>query len=142
VKGFRDTFTDPLLAGYLGNLTTLPELQARCRFTLHQAADFLGVSPETYRRWVSDRSPNVTAVRLLAIRAGHLPWDGWQGWQMVETGIVPPGYRDAITPGQIMAVPYRLQQLADLKRQIGAFAALDDQAAFNAEVADRHKVTD
>ena len=119
------------------NLSSLGTLQHRCWMSSQEAAEFLGVTLRTYRRWLKGKPP-AWARLLLAIRAGYVPWDGWQGWQIVNEGIVPPGYRDPVTPGQIMAVPYRLQQLAELKRQIRQFAELDDQAEFNQQVLARH----
>lgn len=127
MKGFRDSYSHPLSAGYVGNLTTLAELQERCRFTRNQTAEYLGVSVQTYRRWLNDRSPNVTAVRLLAIRAGYLPWPGWQDWEMHAGKLYPPGYRQGIGPGEILAVPYRMQLIAELQRQIREFNAMADQ---------------
>ncbi|MEA3274930.1 MAG: hypothetical protein U9Q81_06495 [Pseudomonadota bacterium] len=56
---------DFLHLGYLGNLTTLPELQLRCGFSVQQAADACFVSPETYRLWLRDRRPDTIAVRML-----------------------------------------------------------------------------
>lgn len=103
-----------------------------------QVAAFLGVTVRTYRRWLRAKPPEWARL-LMAIRAGFVPWDGWRGWRIVDDGIVPPGYRDSVTPGQIMAVPFRLQLIADLKTRIRQFAELDDQAAFNAEVLNRHK---
>ena len=128
-------FSDSYLAD---KLSSLRAQQYECRFSADQAAGFLGVSVRTYRRWLRDKPPEWARL-LLAIRAGFVPWDGWQGWQMVNDGIVPPGYRDAVTPGQIMAVPYRLQLIADLKRQIRQFGELGDQVVFNAEVLSRHR---
>ena len=107
MKGFRGHSPRPSFWVCLGDLPSLQELQERCRFTPHQAADFVGVSPETYRRWLSDRKPNLTAMRLLAIRAGCLPWPGWHDWEMRAGKLYPPGYRQGVRPGEILAVPYR-----------------------------------
>jgi len=119
------------------NLSSLRSLQHRCWMSNQDAADFLGVTLRTYRRWLKAKPPEWARL-LMAIRAGYVPWDGWQDWQMVDDGIIPPGYRDVVTPGQIMAVPFRLQQLRELKRQIRQFAELDDQAEFNHEILRRH----
>ncbi len=110
---------DSLYLGYLGNLTTLNDLQQLCGFSLHEAADACLVSPETFRRWRSDREPNPTAVRLLAILAGYVPWPGWQGWEVHRGLLFPPGYRrGGIGPGDIYAMPFERQLLAELKRQL------------------------
>lgn len=101
------SFADALLAdGYAGNLTTLRWLQLACGFTTEDAARFCLVSPETFRRWRSDRSPNPTAVRLLAIRAGYMPWPAWRGWQIHDGCLFPPGFeRGGFTPGDLVADP-------------------------------------
>lgn len=127
-------FRDSYLAD---NLSSLRSIQHRCWMDNQQAADFLGVSLRTYRRWLKGKPP-AWARLLLAIRAGYVPWENWQGWQVVNDGILPPGYRDPVTPGQIMAVPYRLQQLAELKKQVRQFAEMDDQAEFTREMLSRH----
>ncbi len=131
---FRETY-------FADNLSSLGNLQYRCRLSKSEAAEFLGVTLRTYRRWLECKPPQWARL-LLAIRGGFVPWDGWQGWLVVDDGIVPPGYRDPVTPGQIMAVPYRLQQIADLNRQIRQFAEMDDQEAFNAEFLGRHLDSD
>jgi len=114
------TTSDQLLAeGFMGNLPSLPALQHRCRMTDRQAAVFCLVAPETYRRWVRDRRPNPTAVRLMAIMAGVVPWHGWQGWEMHRGLLFPPGYiRHGFQPGELLAIPFRLQLLAEYQRQV------------------------
>lgn len=115
--------------GYLGDLTALRALQQRCRFTNDQAAAFCGISPHTYRRWLTDRRPNPLAVKLLAIQAGYVPWDGWQGWEVHGGRLFPPGYvRDGLKPGDLLAIPFRVQLLAEYERQIRRFDSMADQA--------------
>jgi transcriptional regulator with XRE-family HTH domain len=112
---------DSLYLGWLGNLPSLPDLQQRAGFTLHEAAAALLVSPETYRRWRSDRKPNPTAVRLLAVLAGYVPWQGWQGWEVHRGLLFPPGYRrNGISAGDLYAWPFERQMLAELRRQLKA----------------------
>lgn len=119
---------DLLQDAFLGDLTTLRLLQRRCRFTDRQAADFCLVALDTYRRWGRDRSPSPTAVRLLAIRAGFVPWPGWEGWEVDNGRLFAPGYsRGGLTPGDLNALPFRMQLLAEYERQIRAFWALADQ---------------
>jgi transcriptional regulator with XRE-family HTH domain len=109
---------DSLYLGWMGNLPSLQDLQQRAGLTLHEAADALLVSPETYRRWRADRKPNPTAVRLLAILAGYVPWSGWQGWEVHRGLLFPPGYRrNGIGPGDLYAWPFERQMLAELRRQ-------------------------
>lgn len=108
-----------LAEAWLGNLTTLPELQLRAGLTRNKAAALCGVSPETYRRWRTDRSPSLAAVRLLAIMAGYVPWPGWDGWEVHNGYLLPPGYtRYGINAGQILAIPFRDQLVTEYRRQL------------------------
>jgi hypothetical protein len=102
----------PLALGWLGILTSLRELQQRCRFTDTQAARALLVSPETFRRWRTDRPANPTAVRLLAVLAGYVPWVGWEGWELHNGLLFPPGYsRGGIPPSEFFALVFYRQQV-------------------------------
>ncbi len=104
--------------GYLGNVTMLRDLQHLAGLTTHDAAAACLVSPGTFRRWRSDRVPNPTAVRLLAILAGYLPWPGWQGWEMHNGYLFPPGYdRHGLSPGEVLEMPFIYQLVADYQRR-------------------------
>jgi DNA-binding transcriptional regulator YiaG len=104
---------------YLGNLTTLPDLQFRCRYTNEKAAEVCGVSPETYRRWLADRKPNLAAVKLMSILAGYVPWSGWSGWEVHAGLMFPPGFtRYGIGPGEIQAVTFYRQQISALRERV------------------------
>lgn len=108
-----------LQEAYAGNLTTVRTLQLLCRFTNHEAAGYCGVSPHTFRRWRSDRMPPFAAVRLLAVRAGYLPWPDWSGWEMHNGLLFPPGMtRGGIAPGEVLAIPYRHALIADQRREL------------------------
>ncbi len=113
----------------MGNLPTLPSLQLLCGFSNQEAAHFCFVSPETYRRWLHDRPANPTAIRLLAIRAGFLPWPQWRGWEIHEGFLFPPGVsRNGLAPGHINGLPYwrelvRHYQRQDRERQADALGA-------------------
>lgn len=109
--------------GYAGDPTALRTLQLLCRFSLEDAARFCLVSPETFRRWRCDRTPNATAVRLLAIRAGWLPWPEWDGWQMRAGRLYPPQWiGQGLTPGEVAALPYLHQLLAEQRRALDAYS--------------------
>jgi len=69
-----------LYAGWVGNLTSLGGLQSLAGLTNVDAAKLCGVARETYRRWRTDRTPPLYAFRLLTIRAGYVPWPGWEKW--------------------------------------------------------------
>ncbi len=97
----------PLLVdAFMGDPTTLRSLHLACGFTWREAAAYCLVSPETYRRWLTDRHPNPTALRLLAIRGGYVPWPTWDGWQVHGPCLFPPGLRRyGYTPGDLLAAP-------------------------------------
>ena len=90
------------------------------------AARFCLVSAETFRRWRCDRTPNRTALRLLAIRAGYLPWPEWRGWELHGGCLFPPGIsRGGFSPGDLLANPLWRQvvtsqaaELADLRARV------------------------
>ena len=114
----RDT-TTILQEGFKGNLTTLRELQLVAGLSAEDAAHICMVSPSTFRRWRADRRPNPTALRLLSIMAGYVPWRGWDGWEIHNSVLFPPGYsRHGIRPGDILALPFTLQLLAEYRRQL------------------------
>jgi hypothetical protein len=108
-----------LREGFMGNVTTLRNLQLMCGYSNTQAAEVCCVSVETYRRWRRDRTPNRAAVRLLAIFAGYLPWDGWRGWEMQGGYLFPPGFeRHGIAPGEVITLPYWRQLAKQLQRDL------------------------
>jgi hypothetical protein len=118
-----------LQAGYLGDLTTLRTLQLLCRFSLNDAARYCGVSPHTFRRWRSDRVPPRSAVRLLAIRAGYLPWPDWAGWEMHNGLLFPPGMtRGGIAPGDVLSMPYLHALIAEQRRELQERRKFVDEA--------------
>ncbi len=102
----------------MGDLTTLPALQHRCRMTDQQAASFLGVSQETFRRWRTDRKPNQAAVKLMAVMAGYVPWFGWEDWEVHDGHLFPPGYtRHGFTPGDIFSITFLRQSAQEYRRK-------------------------
>jgi hypothetical protein len=106
-----------LQQGYWGNLTALGALQSVLGMSNAQAAAACLVSPHTYRRWRTDRTPNPTAIRLLSIMAGYLPWSGWSDWEMHRGFLFPPGYvRHGLSPGDVLAIPYTMQLLSRYRR--------------------------
>lgn len=108
-----------LAEGFAGNVTVLRELQFFAGLSNESAAHSLLVSPETYRRWRCDRHANPTAVRLLAVLAGYLPWSAWHGWELHAGCLFPPGYtRHGLKPGEIMAMPFVYQLIGEYRREL------------------------
>jgi hypothetical protein len=88
-----------LAEGFAANLSTLKDLQRRCRLTNSEAAKLCGVPLRTYRRWSAHGNPHPGAVRLLALLAGFVPFEGWQGWEFDNGCLFPPGYaKNGLTP--------------------------------------------
>ncbi len=104
---------------YAGKLPTISPVQLLCRFTVDQAAEYCGVSSHTFRRWRLDRRPSFTAQRLLAVRAGYLPWPGWDNWQMDGGLLFPPGFTGhGYSAGEVLALPYLHALRAELEREL------------------------
>ena len=79
------------------------------------------MSVRTYRRWLQHGNPSPTAVRLLAILAGFVPWAGWFGWEVHNGSLFPPGYRKGgIGPGEFFALVFYRQQVTEQRRRIAA----------------------
>ena len=109
---------DVLAQGFRANLSALPLLQLLCGLTDQQAAAVCCVSPRTYRRWRKSGQPHPVAVRFLAVLAGYVPWDGWQGWEVHKGLLFPPGFsRHGISPGYIQAITFREQLVSEYRRQ-------------------------
>ena len=101
--------------------------------TNQQAAQVCGVTVRTWARWLKHDSPPPAVRRLLAILAGHLPWPNWNGWEMHNGYLFPPGFsKHGLTAGHLMAIHYDRQLLALLKqelRQLRAEKRESDSAA-------------
>lgn len=66
----------------------------------------------------------MAAVRLLAILAGFVPWDGWDGWEVHKCCFFPPGFsRGGISPGEFQALVFWRQQVREYKHQNAALRA-------------------
>ena len=104
------------LLGYLD--LPVPEIRAVC-----------GISERQWQRWKAGYPVNRSALRLLAILAGYVPWEGWSGWVVCDGHLFPPGVgKHGVSPGEIHAWPFLRQLLAEYQRQVRDFEALPDQA--------------
>ncbi|WP_201092826.1 hypothetical protein [Thiocystis minor] len=132
-----------LAEGFAVNPKTLRALQRACRFSDQQAASACLVSLRTYRRWLASGNPDPTALRLLSILAGYVPWSGWAGWEVHNGYLFPPGYsRGGIPPAEFFALVFYRQQVsvyqevnATLKARVAALESSADAGARQA--ADR-----
>ncbi len=105
--------------GYNGDASTLNLIRHRCGFSDDEAAAYVNTSPANFRRWKRQNSANLTALRLLAIRAGVFPWTGWEGWEMHNGYLFPPGYiKGGILPGEIIHMIFLKQQVEELRKRI------------------------
>ncbi len=112
-------FSSLLHGPWVDNLSSLHELQHRTKLTNEQAALLCGVSLRTWYRWKKNDSPQPAALRLMAILAGHLPWPGWDGWEIHNSHLFPPGIsRNGISPGHLIAIDYERQLLSLLKSEL------------------------
>lgn len=131
--------TSPILQAALeGDLSTFREVQLCCGFTDHAAAHYLGVSLRTLRRWRATLSPPLSALRLLAIRAGACPWPGWEGWEVHTGYLFAPGQtRRGFKPGHVMSVTFLHAQIRNYKQQLADLDAEIER--LRAELAALHK---
>jgi transcriptional regulator with XRE-family HTH domain len=105
-----------------------------------QIAELLGISPETWRRWLTDRKPNPAAVRLLAILAGYMPWDGWQGWAVENGYLFPPGFRkNGLRPEEYQAVIYYRALARDYRAKMQNLEAELDQLRLQLQALEREQ---
>lgn len=132
---------DLLAEGFAANLSALKALQQRCKLSNAEAAALCGVTLRTYRRWRSEGNPPASAVRLLAVLAGYVPWEGWSGWEVDRGYLFPPGFsRHGILPGEFFALVFTRQQVgayrqenAKLKARL-ALLEQDDAAGLRAQL--------
>ena len=63
-----------------------------CGLSQASAAEYVGVSERTFRRWEKDGNPPLYAVKLLRLRAGFIEDinQAWAGWRIVEDELIPP----------------------------------------------------
>jgi len=110
---------DILESAYLGTLTKLGEIQTILKVDNETAAQICFVSPETYRRWRSDRKPNKCAMKLLGILAGYVPWPGWEKFfynphdQMLYSQELKYGF----SPGDLHTLHYLKLGFEQLQRE-------------------------
>jgi hypothetical protein len=121
-----------LHAHFLGKspTDTVRDVQALAGLSDADAANFVRVSPQTFRRWRSDRLPDMSAVRLLAIRAGYMPWPEWHGWLVRNGRLYAPSnvWADAgFKPGEVAGMPFLYQRIAALEHQIRSLKAVQHE---------------
>ena len=91
-----------LADGYDTTNTSLKPLMMLAKMDIHQTAEFLHVSKKTLYRWEQTGRPDPTASKLMAIRAGFVPWENWRGWEMHAGRLFAPGQlRHGLTASMI-----------------------------------------
>lgn len=104
------------------HLNALYDLRfADCGLSRLAAAQWLGISERTLIRHESASHPVISPIyRALRLRGGHLEEIGsaWRGWRMQADRLYWPGDRYGLTPGQIMAIAFDRQRLAELERKL------------------------
>jgi hypothetical protein len=120
-----------LAEGFAANPAALKALQQRLSLTNADAAAAVGVRPRIYRYWLAGANPSPSALKLLAVLAGYLPWDGWE---MHRGCLFPPGFnKGGIAPGDFHAVIFWRQLTSELQRQNRALEARVAELEGNAE---------
>lgn len=90
-----------------------------------KACAVLGVSPKTLARWERENQAPAVVVRLLRLLCGELGAlsTEWHGWRLAGDRIYPPGCTRGWKPGFVLALPYRSDQVRDLKRTVARLEA-------------------
>lgn len=88
----------------------------------NELAALMGVHRTTVQRWIDRKELPAPVYQLLLIRQhgklGQLH-DAWAGWSIdTRRGDLVTPVGDTILPAQILSVPYRLHQLAELQRKL------------------------
>lgn len=82
--------------------------------------ELTNVHPDTARRWKRTRKISKAYATLVALRiTGDLGTlaPAWQGFRLVEGRLwTPEG--TSVTPGDVRAIPYRAQLVAELERTL------------------------
>jgi len=112
--------TEILKNGFLGNLTRPRELTTLVPMSLEEAAELCFTSPDTFRRWCSDRKPRRCAMRLLAIYAGYVPWPGWTGFffNHHDGMLYHKDLKYGFTPGDLANLHWLKQELRETKKEL------------------------
>lgn len=103
---------------------------------LPQSIALAGVHKTTFYRWLDGRARVPLAVlALLRVHAAQrLPSMGkeWDGWRFVGGQLYTPA-NESVSPGEILAMPYRRALIREQEKQIARLRALVEQ--LTAEVA-------
>lgn len=103
---------------YRGQNVSLHQVLLIAGLSLSDTLSLLGVSKRTFNRWEASGSPDPLASRLLAILAGYVPWDGWQGWEVHGDCLFAPGQsRRGISPSALENLSILLQHRESLIQQ-------------------------
>lgn len=105
--------------GFLGKLTNPRSLTGIIGLNDESAARSCFVSPETYRRWCTDRKPNKCAIKLLSILAGRFPWPGWERffYNAHDQKIYTYDLKHGFAPGDLHSLFYMKQGYEHLERE-------------------------
>jgi hypothetical protein len=116
--------------GFHGDKSTLSAICARCGFDESKAADYVHTSIPNFNKWLRDNSANPTALKLLAIRAGQMPWPEWEGWEIHKGHLFPPGFtRNGLSPGDIHSVIFLKQLVSEQRKTISRLKNYDHSIA-------------
>lgn len=112
---------------YLSEIYTLRF--GECGLNRAEAAAWLGITPRTLQRHEYALNPPQGPIyRALRLRAGFLEDidPAWRGWRLVRGRLFWPGDRYGFSAGEIMAMRFDLQRLAQLERELRELRAVVD----------------
>lgn len=112
---------------YLSEIYTLRF--GECGMSRAEAAAWLGITPRTLQRHeYAFNPPQGPIYRALRLRAGFLEDidPAWRGWRLVRGRLFWPGDRYGFSAGEILAMRFDLQRLAQLERELRELRAAVD----------------
>lgn len=98
---------------------SVKDLMQLARMDLDSTAQALHVSKESIRRWIRTGDPNPTAIKLLSILAGYVPWENWNGWEVHGGYLFAPGQtRRGVKPWHIEQVSFVVDYNLTLQKEL------------------------
>jgi len=109
-----------LADGFAGNLPNPQTLQAIARLSQAEAAAYCRVSLETYRRWLRDRPTPPMALRLMSLRAGFMPWPGWERYLYCPSDglLYHESLKYGFQPHDLLRLHWQTQEVHWLRRAL------------------------
>lgn len=94
-------------------------------------ADRLGVSRQTFERYLRDNRAPPPVTRLLEVYAGRMPWAGFERMTVHRGAIYYRDNVDGLPADEIPAYHYRLKELEVVRRDLARYQRAPAQYLLN-----------